>query len=49
MIIKKGHRGDEVKQIQLALGLKSDGIFGEKTEHELHQLSCRFVLQGAFR
>lgn len=33
MIIKKGHRGDEVKQIQKALGLKSDGIFGEKTEN----------------
>ena len=32
MVFKKGSRGDEVKQIQLALGLKADGIFGTKTE-----------------
>ena len=32
MVFKKGSRGDEVKQIQLALGLKADGIFGAKTE-----------------
>ena len=32
MIFKKGSRGDEVKQIQLALCLKVDGIFGDKTE-----------------
>ena len=33
MVFKKGSRGDEVKQIQLALGLKVDGIFGVKTEN----------------
>lgn len=33
MVFKKGSRGDEVKQIQLALGLKADGIFGIKTEN----------------
>lgn len=33
MVYKKGSRGDEVKQIQLALGLKADGIFGIKTEN----------------
>lgn len=33
MIFKRGSRGDEVKQIQLALGLKSDGIFGVQTEN----------------
>ena len=32
MIFKNGSRGDEVKQIQLALGIKADGIFGDKTE-----------------
>jgi hypothetical protein len=33
MVIKKGSRGYEVKQIQLALGLKADGVFGIKTEN----------------
>ena len=33
MVFKKGSRGDEVKQIQLALGLKADGIFGTQTEN----------------
>ena len=33
MVYKKGSRGDEVKQIQLALGLKADGIFGVQTEN----------------
>ena len=33
MVYKKGSRGDEVKQIQLALGLKADGIFGIQTEN----------------
>ena len=33
MVYKKGSRGDKVKQIQLALGLKSDGIFGIQTEN----------------
>lgn len=32
MVFKKGSRGDKVKQIQLALGLSVDGIFGSKTE-----------------
>ena len=32
MVYKKGSRGDKVKQIQLALGLNADGIFGSKTE-----------------
>ena len=32
MVFKIGYCGDEVKQIQLALGLKADGIFGKKTE-----------------
>ena len=32
MVYKKGSRGDKVKQIQIALGLKADGIFGENTE-----------------
>ena len=33
MVLKIGHCGNEVKQIQLALGLKADGIFGTKTEN----------------
>lgn len=32
MVFKKGSRGDVVKQVQLALGLKADGIFGSQTE-----------------
>ena len=33
MEFKKGSRGDEVKQIQFALGLNADGIFGTQTEN----------------
>ena len=33
MVYKKGSRGDVVKQIQHALGLKADGIFGEITKN----------------
>ena len=33
MVLKKGSRGDKVKQIQIALGLKADGIFGLNTEN----------------
>ena len=33
MVFKKGSRGNEVKQIQVALGLNADGIFGIKTEN----------------
>lgn len=33
MVCKKGSRGDEVKQIQLALGLKANGIFDVQTEN----------------
>lgn len=33
MVLKKGSRGDAVKQIQLALGLQADGIFGTQTEN----------------
>ena len=33
MVFKKGSQGDGVKQIQLALGLKADGIFGVQTEN----------------
>ena len=33
MVFKIGYCGDEIKQIQLALGLKADGVFGKKTEN----------------
>ena len=32
MLIKKGSKGNEVKEIQKALGLNADGIFGAYTE-----------------
>ena len=32
MFFKIGYCGDEVKQIQLALGIKADGVFGKQTE-----------------
>ena len=31
-VYKIGSRGDEIKQIQKALGLKADGAFGRGTE-----------------
>lgn len=33
MVFKKGSRGDGVKQIQIALGLYPDGVFGLQTEN----------------
>ena len=32
MLLKKGSRGEEVKQLQKALGVGADGIFGSGTE-----------------
>jgi murein L,D-transpeptidase YcbB/YkuD len=32
MLIRKGHTGEEVKQIQRELGIEDDGIFGPVTE-----------------
>ena len=32
MLLKKGSRGEEVKQLQTALGIGSDGVFGSGTE-----------------
>ena len=32
MTLKRGSRGDEVKQVQTLLGIDADGIFGKKTE-----------------
>ena len=32
MLLKKGSKGLEVKQLQKALGLSADGIFGSGTE-----------------
>ena len=32
MLLKRGSRGEQVRQLQLALGLDSDGIFGGDTE-----------------
>lgn len=33
MVFRKGSRGDKVKQIQLALNINADGIFGTQTEN----------------
>lgn len=33
MVFKKGSRGDKVKQIQIALGIDADGVFGEQTKN----------------
>lgn len=30
-VYKKGSRGEKVKQIQKALGVTADGVFGDKT------------------
>ena len=35
MILKKGSKGDKVRQLQLALGITADGIFGSATESEV--------------
>ena len=43
MIIKKGSKGNEVKEIQKALGLKADGIFGAYTEAAVKKYQ---ILQG---
>ena len=32
MTLKRGSRGDEVKQVQTLLGIDADGLFGKKTE-----------------
>jgi putative chitinase len=37
MILKKGSRGEEVKQLQTKLGLAADGIFGAGTETKLQE------------
>lgn len=37
MILKKGSRGEEVKQLQAKLGLAADGIFGAGTEAKLKE------------
>lgn len=34
-LLKKGSKGDEVKELQKMLGIKVDGIFGSKTEGSL--------------
>ena len=35
MILKKGSKGEEVKQLQAKLGLTADGVFGPGTEKQL--------------
>ena len=35
MILKKGSKGEEVKQLQTKLGLAADGVFGPGTEKQL--------------
>ena len=35
MVIKKGSKGNEVKEIQIFLGIIADGIFGQKTHNKI--------------
>lgn len=41
MILKKGSKGAEVKQLQAALGLIADGDFGTKTEQAVKEFQIR--------
>lgn len=44
MILKKGSRGNEVKQIQHALGIEADGIFGAQTENAVKEFQKKHGL-----
>lgn len=48
MILKIGSKGEEVKKLQRALGLTSDGIFGKMTERAVmdYQLKNNLVPDG---
>jgi hypothetical protein len=48
MLLKKGSRGQEVIELQQALGLKADGIFGSGTKSavEAYQLENGLVVDG---
>ena len=46
IIIRLGSRGDEVKQVQEALGLEADGIFGKLTELHVKQWQVENNLVG---
>ena len=35
MLLKKGSKGEDVKRLQLALGIKADGDFGPYTEKKV--------------
>lgn len=37
MLLKKGSKGEEVKQLQKVLGLTADGDFGPNTEKGLKE------------
>lgn len=45
-VYKRGSKGDQVKQIQKALGLPADGIFGIKTESEVKKFQAENGLKA---
>lgn len=47
--LKKGDRGEEVRQLQEALGISADGIFGSQTEAKvLERLGTSTVSKSQF-
>lgn len=46
MILKVGSKGDEVKKLQAALGIKTDGIFGPGTESALKEWQKKNLLES---
>jgi peptidoglycan hydrolase-like protein with peptidoglycan-binding domain len=41
MLLKKGSRGEEVKQLQTLLGLSADGSFGPMTETKVKEWQAK--------
>ena len=46
MILKKGNKGEEVKELQKLLGLKTDGDFGPITEKAVKNYQEKNGLQA---
>ena len=46
MLLKKGSKGGEVKQLQKALGVGADGIFGSGTEAVVKEFQTKNGLEA---
>ncbi|WP_108813546.1 peptidoglycan-binding domain-containing protein [Loktanella sp. Alg231-35] len=44
ILLRKGSRGEQVKKMQLGLGIDADGIFGSGTETKVKQFQASFGL-----